>query len=412
MMNRRLFLKQVTAASLAFPFISRRAAWLQAAEFSRNLTFFLASDTHVGMQYPDCTPPLTAIEFEKHVSDSLEVIAGIPGKPWPKADPIAKALHGLGTVPKPAGLIVAGDLTEDGTATQWKRFDNLLPWQGQLGRQVPVYAGAGNHDGGSKSAAVRAGLRMRNKAMLKAGLLSTLSEDGLHAAWVWQDVHFVNVNLYPGDGGKAGTTPGSMMDPEKSLTFLRTYLAKAALAPTPVVIVQHFQMATGAAWDQNRRRAFYEAIKDYNIVALLHGHTHHITHMLFPSEDDLKVFGNGGPRFDCFSAGAFKHDAQKNLPFPGWPYPCECYVFHLTNTHLIATHYTGEDAGWNAHSNSAGLTVVKPLQPDWVGSVPKDQVTALTANNFVNPNNNPTSPTSCPLEGQLTKNAPLSYSEP
>ena len=76
------------------------------------------------MRYKDCMPSLTAAAYERHVMDSMDVIATIPGKPWPKG-PVTAVLQGLATVPRPQGLIVAGDLTEAGTATQWKRFDAL-----------------------------------------------------------------------------------------------------------------------------------------------------------------------------------------------------------------------------------------------------------------------------------------------
>jgi len=359
-MTRRRFVSMVFALLSSFV----PAIWCGESGSTRDITFFLVSDVHVGMVYKDCVPVFSAADYEKLIATTLDVMAGIPGKPWPNSGPVAEAMEGLGPVPTPRGVIVAGDVTEGGTPAQWTDFDRLFPWKGDPPKRFPVFACAGNHDGGSKSGGVRKGLRARNQEMLKAGMLTTLSEDGLHSAWVWQDVHFINVNLYPGDEPKADSKPGSMWDPENSLSFLKKYLAKNAPAPTPVVIVQHFDLTGAAWWDQDRRKAFYEAIKDYNVVAILHGHTHAITHLLFPDDRDLKVFGAGGPRFDCFSAGAFKREGVKSgVPFPGPRTPCEVYVFRMTNTRFVAAHFTGESDGWNAGRTVASLYVAKPLQP-------------------------------------------------
>ena len=351
-----------TTSVLSLVALCLLALGLPAPGAARDLTFFLVSDVHAGMQYKDSKPPITAAEYEQHINDTLDVIATIPGKPWPQG-PVAEAMQGLGPVGRPSGLIVAGDLTQSRAAVQWQAFDRLFPWQGLAPQRFPVFAVAGNHDAGSKTAPVRDALRARNQAMLKAGLVNTLSTDGLHSAWVWQGVHFVNVNLYAGDAPQPDNKPGSMRDPEGSLTFLRTSLAKHAPAPTPVVIIQHFGLEKSTWWLQDERRAFYEAITNYNVVAILHGHTHAITHLQFPGADDLKVFGQGGPRFDCFSAGAFKQETKKGEPWPGWRHPCECYVFHLTDHQFLAAHYTGGTNGWNSGSGAAGLTVVKALLP-------------------------------------------------
>jgi hypothetical protein len=270
-------------------------------------------------------------------------------------------MKGKGPVPRPAGMIVAGDLTEVGNAKQWQDFDRLLPWQGSTPGKYPTYALAGNHDGGS-AGPVRQGLRERNRAMLAAGLVTTLSDDALHSAWTWQGVHFINVNLYPGDGVKAGAKETSMWNPESSLSFLKARLAKIG-ATEPVVIAMHLDFSARSTWwDQPKRKAFYEAIKGHNIIALLHGHTHVITRLQFPEDKDYADFGGTGPRFDCFSAGAFKPDAKEGKPFPGPRYPCECYVFRIVDDVLVAAHYTAEPGGWNTSKHAPQLTFVKDIK--------------------------------------------------
>ncbi|MEK0445420.1 MAG: hypothetical protein RLZZ399_741 [Verrucomicrobiota bacterium] len=332
---------------------------------ARDLTFYLVSDVHTGMVYKQCEPPFTAEEYNQHVVRTLDVLATLPGRPWPTKGPLFEAMKGKGPVPAPKAMIVAGDLTEAGSEAQWKDFDQLFPWQGAAPRRFPVIALAGNHDGGSKTGAIRKGLRERNQAMVKAGMLSRLSEDSLHSAWEWQGIHFINVNLYPGDVAKTGAKPGSMWDPEKSLSFLKDALATIKPVGAPVVIVQHFDYgARSQWWDQERRKAFYEVIRNANVVALLHGHTHAISKLTFPEDEDYAAFGDGGPRFDCFSAGAFKReDVKKELPFPGPRNPCECYVFRIIDDTFAAGHFTGGPEGWNASPKAGGLTVVKKISP-------------------------------------------------
>lgn len=333
-------------------------------EAARDLTFYLVSDAHVGMVYKQCEPPFTAEDYNQNVVRTLDVLATLPGRPWPTQGPLAEAMKGRGPVPAPKAMIVAGDLTEVGSPAQWRDFDRLFPWQGDAPRRFPVIALAGNHDGGTKTGVIRQGLRDRNAAMLKAGLISKLSADGLHSAWEWQGVHFINVNLYPGDVVKADAKPGSMWDPEKSLAFLKECLASVRPAGAPVIIVQHLDFSERSTWwDQERRQAFYEAIKGANVIALLHGHTHVISKLTFPEDKDYAAFGNGGPRFDCFSAGAFKREGvTKGQPFPGPRNPCECYVFRLTDDTFAAGHFTAGPDGWNSTPKAEVLTVVKKIK--------------------------------------------------
>ncbi|MEY3449613.1 MAG: hypothetical protein RL749_1234, partial [Verrucomicrobiota bacterium] len=210
-----------------------------AAEPARDVTFYLVSDTHVGMNYRKTTPPFGSDEFNAHVAKTLEVLAKVPGTAWQEG-PVAEAMKGKGPVPRPLGMLVAGDLTEVGNAAQWADFDRLFPWKGTTPAKYPTFALAGNHDGGN-AGPVRQGLRQRNREMAAAGLL-TASEDGLHASWNWQGVHFINVNLYGGDGAKEGAKETSMWNPEGSLSFLKARLAK--IGPTePVVIATHFDFS-------------------------------------------------------------------------------------------------------------------------------------------------------------------------
>ncbi len=178
-------------------------------------------------------------------------------------------------------------------------------------------------------------------------------------------MHFVCVNLCPADTtdpetpfkfGKPG--PGSWNDPMGALTFLTTYLCQqVGTSGEPVIIWQHYGFCEGFNFDWNwwsarQRRAFYEAVKDYNVVALLHGHTHAPARYRWPdpqrdAEELRRLFGDA-PRanlrsFDVFSAGSLGGGTF--------------YVVRILDDRLIAAHC--DRRGWSANP---ALYVVKPLR--------------------------------------------------
>ncbi|MEI7903274.1 MAG: hypothetical protein WCK89_23790, partial [bacterium] len=113
-----------------------------AAEQARDLTFFLVSDIHVGMSWQECSRE----DYYKYVATNLDRIASIPDESWPGSGPVAEAVKGLGPMPEPMGLIVAGDLSEEQSVESWATFDRLFPWQPlKWPKRFPAYAGAGNH---------------------------------------------------------------------------------------------------------------------------------------------------------------------------------------------------------------------------------------------------------------------------
>lgn len=59
-------------------------AWLPLAGLARDLTFLLASDVHVGMAYKEANPPVSVADYSKHIKETMDAIATIPGKAWPK----------------------------------------------------------------------------------------------------------------------------------------------------------------------------------------------------------------------------------------------------------------------------------------------------------------------------------------
>jgi hypothetical protein len=86
-----------------------RSATAPAATSRRSpkeLTFIVTADTHIG-----------ALGMEQANRKIVDQMNRLPGTPWP-------APFG-GRVGKPRGVIVAGDLTNSGSAREWKLFASL-----------------------------------------------------------------------------------------------------------------------------------------------------------------------------------------------------------------------------------------------------------------------------------------------
>jgi cytolysin (calcineurin-like family phosphatase) len=231
--------------------------------FGRDVSFFVAADLHYGQDQ--------AKNNEKHNKKAIALMNKLPGTAFPESD--------FGTVQKPRGVLVAGDLTDngsgvsfDGKSSETHMFDGFVddyPVEGGTGIHIhyPVYEGYGNHDVQKQTGdAVLKGIASRNK---NRGTPVNVSGNGLHYSWDWDDVHFVNINVYAGGAG----------DARDSLFFLEKDLAdRVGDSGKPVVILQHYgfdKLSTNDEWwKQAERDAFYAVIKKYKIIAIFTGHEH------------------------------------------------------------------------------------------------------------------------------------------
>jgi hypothetical protein len=156
----------------------------------------------------------------------------------------------------------------------------------------------------------------------------------------------------PASAFKFGTPgPGSWHDPQGALMFLKEYLQKAVgTSGAPVILCQHLGFDEGFSidwrwWSSGDRRRLYDAIREYNVVAILHGHTHAPAHYRWPdpktgAAEVERLFGKEPPRdlrsFDVFCAGASQRERG----------PGEFYVFRAVGDRLVAAHRGA--AGWSA----------------------------------------------------------------
>jgi len=228
------------------------ALWLVAAvSWGRDVTFLATSDSQ-------CVATADA-EHNLRNQATIREMNELPNRRWP-------AQFGAGLISKPRGVVVLGDLVERaGREGEWGRFAADFGLDGTDGLlKYPVFEGWGNHDG----AAERAQIKKRNETRLQQKLIQHVSENGLHYSWDWDDVHFVHLNLYPGNRA-AGRG-----DPLLSLDFLKTDLAeRVGRSGRPVVLLHHYDLQNFKWWTHEEIAAYREAIRPYNVSLICHGHT-------------------------------------------------------------------------------------------------------------------------------------------
>jgi cytolysin (calcineurin-like family phosphatase) len=196
---------------------------------------------------------------------------------------------GGGTIEAPRGVVVLGDLIDDGdrgsngrksSEEQYRLFLADFGLDGTDGLlKFPAFEGWGNHDGPPEGKekygfSSQGQIRKRNQVRKQKDLLSNLSGNGLHYSWDWDDVHFVQLNLYPADKQREGVRYSPVWhDPQGSLSFLKTDLAeKVGRSGRPVVLMSHCGFDTDW-WVKQDWKETYDAAKDYNVVLYLYGHT-------------------------------------------------------------------------------------------------------------------------------------------
>lgn len=330
----------------------------------RDFTFILMSDIHIGAENPEVDPPVSALETPARLRSDLKALEGAIGGPYPNRP----EWKDLGKARAPRGIIILGDLTDGHPETarqeeQWKTYEGLYPAAGLRfgGRRVPVFDIAGNHDG-EPGGPQRRGLAKRHRAHLKGKRVAAVSDNGDHFALNWDGVHLVALSLCAADTtdaetpfrfGKAG--PGSWNDPRGALSFLKGYLERrVGESGAPVIVMQHYGFDGFSTndwywWTAKQRRDLHNLLKDYNVVAILHGHDHRARHYTWPHPEehaaDLAAWYGGPPpdglrRYDVLSCGPV-----------GW-------VIRIRGEKLIAAHFIGD--GWSTDPASAFIKSLVP----------------------------------------------------
>lgn len=295
-----------------------------------DVTFFAVSDTHYG------TTGATWIANRKAMPDLLN---SLPGQNYP-------ALVGGGVIGAPKGLLMAGDLVDRPDIGQWKDFlaDYGIAGEGRF--KYPVYDGLGNHDGPGTQALIVDIYKARNRLRLKSAALGIADMDSAayNFSWDWDQVHFVNLNLFSGSATRTREEIVAGHSAFRSLDFLKADLARhVGRSGRPVFIMQHYSFdgsSLGGAkpwWSPLDADATYQVLKDYNVVGLLHGHSH-----------GRKIYKWNG--IDVFDDGT----AQDG----------DAFVFRITDGRMFAVNRVG--AAWGTLKLDKSITMGEPV------SLPRD----------------------------------------
>jgi DUF1680 family protein len=246
----------------------------ESQDTQRDLTFVVTSDVHYD-----------AFENEDRndrVRDTLTQMNEITDIAWPEE-------LGGGLIQRPRGVLVLGDVIDDGdrvlqgkhqTPRQWRLFEADFGLDGGDGLlDYPVYETWGNHDGPpvgreKNGFSFQAQLKRRNGLRQERGWLTDLSANGLHYSWDWEDVHFVQLGIYPADTQHLRVRySAEWHDPQGALTFLKKDLAgHVGGSGRPVVLMSHCGFDADW-WHEEDWQAAYEAMKPYNVLLYLYGHS-------------------------------------------------------------------------------------------------------------------------------------------
>jgi hypothetical protein len=148
-----------------------------------------------------------------------------------------------------------------------------------------------------------------------------------HYSWDWHDVHFVQLNLMPADSA-APEFPE--LYPMGALSFLINDLATyVGDSQRPVILMHHygfdvFSMGVGINtqvwWTAEQRLAYWNAIANYNVVAIFTGHLHPTPYQTNDTSRYIRwtrpVGASGGPAsIPTFVSGAAREGAYLEVEF-------------------------------------------------------------------------------------------------
>jgi cytolysin (calcineurin-like family phosphatase) len=268
----------------------------------------------------------------------IAALNDFPGSAWPEGMPSA----GL-PVAEPRGLLLAGDITNSGRDgrpgdeghNELGRFLDDYGLTGSDGLlRFPMYEGYGNHD--FDPAEAYEGWRDLYPDTITPGVQAVIdrnaervgmvhvSDEGGHYSWDWGGVHFVNLNLFPGNEPSDHHHTSLVRNPYHSLDFLAEDLAThVGDTCRPVILMSHYGFDSFSMdplwWNDAQRDAFWQLAQDYNVVAYIHGHSHDTSLYTWNGMD---VFNVGSPYYNLDGLGHFAvfriHDDQLEAADASW----------------------------------------------------------------------------------------------
>ena len=306
--SRRGFLASVAAAGVAglLPTGLAKAAGSFPAV---DATFLFVADVHACRMAKGLSPNCRQEgKTDASLLRNVAALNGIGDKAWPsRIDGAPTDLHFAGQqIGTPLGLIVGGDMTDDGggqvvlpsEGTQLLQFSQRYQ-QGVGPDRVhfSVYAGLGNHDLDQNGPPghvdwYRRELRDYVEINHRAGVFfkppvpaASYDVDSDCYSWNWGGLHLVQTHRFAGDTGHGAAS---------GLPWLKQDLAGNAADGRPVVLFQHYgwdsfseevwdkregrfdDSGDGQAhwWSEADRQALLAVLEGYNVVGIFHGHQH------------------------------------------------------------------------------------------------------------------------------------------
>lgn len=227
----------------------------------KDFTFFVSSDSHFGAE-----------RMEEVNAVLIDQMNRLPGTEYPPEIG--------GRVESPRGVLVNGDLTDNGHLDEFALFEKAYGLTGRDGLlRYPVFEAIGNHDVNSTSP-------IKERAKVRHG--------GINYSWNWEGVHFACLDMYPDAVTRA---------------WLEADLGK--LPPgQPVILFFHYALEDrlSQGWSGEEKDAFAGAIAGYNVLAIFHGHTHRDGFYQWRGQ---AVFRPGAPRHSSHTFLVVRVEAQR-----------------------------------------------------------------------------------------------------
>ena len=255
-----------------------------------DVTFYVTADTHFGVGAPppaEGEPPRdpvkTPLGIEVAHRRAIDEMNALPGRAYPSAVG--------GTVGAPRGVLIAGDLTEDGKPHELEWFERYYGLTGKDGLlRFPVFEGQGNHD-------KNAGWHVRHRIEERHGRR--------YYAWDWGDLRIACLGEGPDD---------------EILEWLAKDL-EATGPMRPVIVYFHYPLAgpfSTRHWfgDGDYRGKLERALFGYNIIAVFHGHYHASGAYQWRGHDAYNV---GSPKHG-FTSFAVVHVTDTRLTVASYNY--------------------------------------------------------------------------------------------
>lgn len=225
-----------------------------------DITFYAYSDCHFGAGDPP-----------KKSTPVVDWINALPGTDYPEEIG--------GKVDKPLAVIMSGDLIDHGNhpekhPVEWQNYIAEFGVNGEGKCRFPVFEGMGNHDWNPNLFAYNK-IRERNERRMELGFIRKVSENGYHYSWDWDGIHFVNLNIFPGNRwhGEADTYSSGAHDPMFSRAYLEEDLRDSVGdSGRPVILIHHFRPIDENWWTFSAADKYHQIIQDYNVIMIMVGH--------------------------------------------------------------------------------------------------------------------------------------------